>query len=448
MIKPLTQNTNFQPAVLIQKKRDGKPLSSEEINFFVTGVTEGTISDVQVGAFLMAVTLKGMNLDETVALTTAMLKSGDHFSHPAEYRTADKHSTGGLGDKVSLILAPLAAACGLVIPSMAGRSLGHTGGTLDKLESIPGFQVFLDKNKIDSILKQNGCSIFGQTEHVCPADRKLYAFRDVTATIECVPLIVASILSKKLAEGVKTLILDVKVGSGAFMKTKSEARILAKTLLKVSKKLGLQSRVLLTDMSQPLGEMVGNSLEVLESIELLQTGRGPSDLKELTLSLCAHMLHVSKVSRSFEDGRKLALRKLEDGLAWQKFRSMVSLQGGDLSYVDDPKKLDISQEILVFTAPKKSYLTSINGERIGRLLIDLGGGRLVPSDKINSGVGFKFLRKLGASVKAGEPVVEVFLPKKAPESLKTRVIQELQASIVFASLRPKPTKLIEEVILS
>lgn len=446
------EQISFQPAVLIQKKRDGKVLTPDEIKFFVKGVTEATWSDAQIGAWLMAVTIRGMTLDETVALTDAMLRSGERFEYGPQESTADKHSTGGLGDKVTLLLAPLAAACGLKVPSMAGRALGHTGGTLDKLESIPGFKVYLDKKSILQQLKEVGCVVFGQTAEVCPADRKLYATRDVTATVECIPLIVASILSKKLAEGTKTLVMDVKVGSGAFMKTKKQAKELSKNLIKVAKKLGLQCRVLITDMSQPLGETVGNSLEVLESVELLKTGRGAADLKEITIALCAHMLHASRKVKTYEEGRKLALSKLEDGSAWEKFKEMAKRQGAQVSALnaDDVEKTlaPTSSHTFTFRAHKRAYVSGFDGERLGRLLISLGGGRKVPTDILDPRVGFRVLKKTGAKVEAKDPLLEVFLKEPLTDSLKTFIQKELSHCIHLSASRPKPAKLIEEVLLS
>ncbi|HTL13451.1 MAG TPA: thymidine phosphorylase, partial [Bdellovibrionota bacterium] len=305
------------PAEIIRSKRDGKILPDDEIEGFIHGLMDGNVADYQAAAFLMAVYLKGMNLHETAALTRAMLESGERYDFgQLEGTFVDKHSTGGVGDKVSLILAPLAAACGLKVPMMSGRGLGHSGGTLDKLDSIPGYRHDLPRGEFVRVLTQVGCSIIGQTGHVAPADKKLYALRDVTATVECIPLICASILSKKLAEGCQALLLDVKTGSGAFMTTPARSRELSRWLVKVAGKLGLPARAVVTDMSQPLGYAVGNSLEVLECVEIMKGTRilcpdenferCSADLKEVTITLCAHMLELGGKAKNRAEGRKLA----------------------------------------------------------------------------------------------------------------------------------------------
>ncbi|MGZ3689804.1 MAG: thymidine phosphorylase, partial [Bdellovibrionota bacterium] len=334
------------PARIIQKKRDGEELEAAEIAGFVRGITSGEVADYQATAFLMAVFFKGMTLDETVALTRAMLESGERYDLSAiPGKKVDKHSTGGVGDKVSLILAPLAAACGLKVPMMSGRGLGHSGGTLDKLESIPGFDVKLSRERFEHVLKNIGCAMIGQSEKIAPADKKLYALRDVTATVECIPLIVASILSKKLAEGTDALVLDVKVGSGAFMKSRDQARKLAKTLTAVARKSGLICRALLTNMDQPLGYAVGNALEVQESIEILMGAKNPEyasgDLRELTIQLCAEMLEAGKIVKGQAEARKLAGARLADGSAWRIFQDLVAAQGGQVQSIRRPGLLPL-----------------------------------------------------------------------------------------------------------
>ncbi|OFZ69720.1 MAG: thymidine phosphorylase, partial [Bdellovibrionales bacterium RIFOXYD1_FULL_44_7] len=356
------------PALIIQKKRDGKELTRQEIHSFIKGISTGEVADYQATAFLMAVYFQGMSLDETVALTEAMLESGEKYdlSHIPGPKV-DKHSTGGVGDKVSLILAPLAASCGLKVPMMSGRGLGHTGGTLDKLESISGFNVRLSRKEMESVLAEVGCVMIGQSETIVPADKKLYALRDVTGTVECIPLIVASILSKKVAEGTEGLVLDVKVGNGAFMKSKNEAKQLAKTLTQVAKKMGLKCRAVLTNMNQPLGYAVGNSLEVLESIEVLRNERcrdiaviqqsaadiTSCDLKELTVQLCAHMLDIAGVVKNLNEGRKLAHSKILDGSAWKVFQELVKIQGGSVEEVLEPKKLRLAPITTTWKAKKR-----------------------------------------------------------------------------------------------
>ena len=403
------------PSWIIEKKRDGEELSRDEIHQFIKGLRTGAVADYQATAFLMAVYFQGMSLDETVALTEAMLESGDryqlgHIPGPK----VDKHSTGGVGDKVSLILSPLAAACGLVVPMMAGRGLGFSGGTLDKLEAIPGFTVQLSRDQFESTLKKIGCTISGQTDKIAPADKKLYALRDVTGTVDCIPLIVASILSKKLAEGTEGLVMDVKVGSGAFMKTMGKAQKLGQTLIKVAKKMKLPTRVVITSMNQPLGYAVGNAVEVRECIEILKNEKRQDlcsvDLKELTIHLCAHMLCLGKVVRNFTEGRKLALARLQDGSAWEVFQKMVKEQSGNLAQFSmEPHQVQTT----VWKAKKKGYITKMNTETIGRILIELGGGRKQASDSVDFEPGLLFHKKLGCKVQPGDPLVTVYSRKNA-----------------------------------
>jgi pyrimidine-nucleoside phosphorylase len=437
------------PAWIIQKKRDGKALSATEIREFIAGVSNGSVADYQATAFLMAVFFQGMNIDETIALTQAMLESGEryHLSHISGPKS-DKHSTGGVGDKVSLILAPLAAACGLKVPMMSGRGLGHSGGTLDKLESIEGFEVKLSSTQFQKVLSKVGCAMIGQSERMVPADRKLYSLRDVTATVECIPLIVASILSKKIAEGTDSLVLDVKVGNGAFMKTRAEGRKLAKTLVQVAKKMGLPARALLTDMSQPLGYSVGNAIELRESIEILRGERvGPElhsgDLRELTLQLCAHMLELAGVSRNLVAARKLAQTKLQDGSAYQVFTALVEAQGGD------PAKLDsipLAPKKLIFRAKKRGFISSMDTEAIGRLLILLGGGRKKASDPIDHGVGMVFYKKLGSKVAMGEPLGEILMAESVDEAKQNEIETKIQQCIEMSGTRKAGPKLILEQV--
>jgi pyrimidine-nucleoside phosphorylase len=413
----------FNPVWTIQKKRDGEELDPAEIQEFIKGISNGTVADYQASAFLMAVYFNGMKLAETCALTRAMLESGDHYDlSKVPGVKIDKHSTGGVGDKVSLILAPLAAACGLKVPMMSGRGLGHSGGTLDKLESIEGFNVHLTKSQFEDVLRKVGCAMIGQSEKIAPADKKLYALRDVTATVECIPLIVASILSKKLAEGTEGLVLDVKVGSGAFMKNKEDARLLAKTLTQVAKSMGLKCRSILTNMNQPLGYAVGNSLEVAESVQILSPEKipflrnemgslndpGSSDLKELTIQLCSHMLELGGVSKNLAEGRKLAHRKLADGSAWACFKELVKIQGGNVSQIENLEKLPLAPRKVTWKAKKRGYLSKIQTETIGKILVELGGGRKKASDQVDPSVGLIFHRKLGSRVQTGDPLVTVF----------------------------------------
>lgn len=444
----MTANPNFIET--IRKKRDGQALTSQEIRDFVAGVVSGAVAEYQASAFLMAVYLNGMSDDETVAMTRAMLESGERYDlSEIAGPKVDKHSTGGVGDKVSLILAPLAAACGLVVPMMSGRGLGHSGGTLDKLESIPGFSVKLSRERFVEILKGLGCAMIGQSESIAPADRKLYALRDVTGTVECIPLIVSSILSKKLAEGTEALVLDVKYGSGAFMKTQAEARLLASKLCSVAKKMKLSCKSVISSMDQPLGYAVGNSLEVQESVYVLRNERHPAfpelssaDLRELTIHLCAQMLVAGGTVPKFEAARKLATAKLDDGSAWEAFLQLVQEQGGDPHTVQNPKLLPLSSHIVHWTARKRGFVTKIDTRAIGELLIDMGGGRRKTTDTIDPGTGFLFHKKVGAKVTAGEPLVTAFLPQSITPADAQRLEQVFQSAVEIKSSRKPSPKLI------
>ncbi len=444
----------YNPVETIIKKREGKELSREEIQSFIQGVTDGSVADYQSSAFLMATYFKGMTLKETVNLTEAMTRSGKHYDLSGiPGHKSDKHSTGGVGDKVSIILAPLAAACGLKVPMMSGRGLGHTGGTLDKLESIKGFNVKLTEAQFETVLKKVGCAMIGQTEAMVPADRKLYALRDVTGTVECIPLITASILSKKIAEGTQSLVLDVKVGSGAFMKTKEQARKLSKWLLQVAAKSGLKCRVLLTNMDQPLGYAAGNSLEIVESIEILKgerilatNGMSSNDLRELTLQLCAQMLEMGKVVKSVVEGRKLAIQKLEDGSAYKKFLELVEIQSGSVSQIEKPLTLPIAETTLTFKARKKGYISKMDTQAIGNLLVLLGAGRLKAADSVDPSVGFLFHARIGSQVKVGDPLVKVYYSSKtSPETLR-EIEEKFHKAIEIKSARQSQPKLIIETL--
>jgi pyrimidine-nucleoside phosphorylase len=446
----------ISPAWIIQKKRDGEELTPAEIQSFIAGLATGEVADYQATAFLMAVYFKGMTFQETAALTQAMLDSGERYDLTGiQGPKVDKHSTGGVGDKVSLILAPLAAACGLKVPMMAGRGLGHSGGTIDKLEAISGYDVALPYKRYFEIIQEVGCSIIGQSEKIAPADKKLYALRDVTATIECVPLITASILSKKLAAGAQALVMDVKVGNGAFMKSREQARKLSKTLIQVARKMGLPCRALLTNMDQPLGYAVGNALEVAECISVLRNERpvernselSSSDLKELTIQLCAQMLVLGKVTRSLVEARKLAHSRLADGSAWKAFEAMVLAHGGNTAQILDPLRLPQAPIQVVWNARKRGYVSRIDTEALGRILIELGGGRKKASDVIDPAVGMIFHRKLGARVQSGDPLVTVHASQAFSNREKMSELETLfQDSIEITGTRKPIPKLILEVI--
>ncbi len=389
---------------VVKRKRDGRELSREEIAFLVDGFTAGEIPDYQVSAFLMAVCLRGMSAEETVALTETMLRSGailDFSDVPGP--KIDKHSTGGVGDKTSLIIAPLAAAAGAIVPMISGRGLGHSGGTLDKLESIPGFDVRLDEKRFHKVVSEIGFAMVGQTDAIAPADRKLYALRDVTATVESFPLITGSILSKKLAEGIDGLVLDVKVGSGAFMKTREDAETLSRSMLSTAARMGTRAVVLLTDMSQPLGTHVGNALEVEESLAVLR-GEGPSDLKDLCIRLTGHMLVLGGIAASVEDGERKAREELRSGRGLSKFLDMVRAQGGDPRVADGGvlAQARARKEVL---AERDGYIAAIDTEMLGTAAMILGAGREKVEDVIDPGAGLLVDKKLGHEVRRGEPLV-------------------------------------------
>ena len=392
---------------IIRKKRDANSLSREEIDSFVVGATDGSWPDYQISAMLMATVLRGMTDEETAWLTEAMSQSGarlDLRSLPG--LKVDKHSTGGVGDKTSLVLAPLAAACGAIVPMMSGRGLGHTGGTLDKLEAIPGFRVDLSAPEIVEALADVGCVIVGQTRDIAPADRRLYRLRDVTATVESIPLITASIMSKKLAEGIDALVLDVKVGSGAFMKTAAEAEQLATSMVRAGRLAGVRTEALLTRMDAPLGRAVGNALEVIESIETLR-GQGPRDLTELSVLLAARMVLLAGRAATAEDAERLVREAMTSGAGLERFRRMVERQGGDPACVDTPSGLLLAPGRETVRAPRAGYLTGLDAMLVGQAAAALGAGRATAEDRVDHGVGIRVLATLGALLRAGEPVLEL-----------------------------------------
>ena len=392
---------------LIRKKRDSGELSREEIDFLVSGYTRGEIPDYQMAAWLMAVWIRGMNRAELVALTEVMLHSGqvlDHSDIPG--KKVDKHSTGGVGDKTSLILAPIVAAGGLTVPMISGRGLGHTGGTLDKLEAIPGFNVNLSLAQFEHVLRKCGMGLIGQTAEIAPADKKIYALRDVTSTVENIGLISASIMSKKLAEGIDALVLDVKTGSGAFMKKEEDSARLAEVMVETGTRMGKKVVALVTDMDQPLGQMAGHSNEVWESVEVLK-GRGPADLRELSLELSAWMFFLGDRTRSVEEGRSLAERVVATGQALEKLRQGICLQAGDARVVDEPQRLPQARFHAAVTAASTGYITATNCENFGTALAMLGGGRERKEDHIDHGVGLEFHKRIGDRVEKNEKMVTI-----------------------------------------
>ncbi len=391
---------------VIARKRDGHALSRTDIDLFVRGVTEGTIPDYQTSAFLMAVVLRGMTDQETAWLTDAMVRSGERVDlSDLPGVKVGKHSTGGVGDKVSIALAPIVAACGVVVPKMSGRGLGHTGGTLDKLESIPGFRVAVPVPEFKQMLAEVGAAIVGQSPTLVPADKKLYALRDVTATIESIPLISASVMSKKIAEGSPALLLDVKCGHGAFMKSETQARELAGALVDIGTRAGVRTEALITGLSAPLGRAVGNALEIRECIEAL-TGRGSEDLVELLVALGARMLVLS--GRYTDDAAGPAIRHaITSGSALDKLRAMIARQGGDAAVVDDYDRLPGARRRQVVTADRSGCVAAMDAELIGRSSMALGAGRARVEDTIAYGAGVLLARRPGEPVAAGEPLVEL-----------------------------------------
>jgi pyrimidine-nucleoside phosphorylase len=392
---------------LIRLKRDGGTLDRAAIEYFVSGVTDGSLPDYQASAMLMAILLRGMTPEETAALTDAMVRSGVRVTYPEVAGTpVDKHSTGGVGDKASLVLAPLAAACGAAVPMMSGRGLGHTGGTLDKLESIPGFRTGLSLDELKTAVASIGCALIGQTSDIAPADRKLYALRDVTGTVESIPLICASIMSKKIAEGIGGLVLDVKTGSGAFMKTPEASRRLAESLVAIGRANGVRTEALITSMDAPLGRAVGNANEVIESIETLK-GRGPRDLEELSVLLAARMLIVAGVAPDEATARARVEQAMASGAGVEMFARVIENQGGDPRVVEDYSRLPVAPDRVVVKAPASGFVAALEAEPIGRAAVALGAGRNRLDDVVDHGVGIVVLTPPGTPVKAGEPVLEV-----------------------------------------
>ncbi len=397
------------PYEIIRSKRDGQELSPSEIREFIADYVAGNICEYHMAAFLMATYFRGMTTAETVALTEAYVESGEKldFTH-LDMPTSDKHSTGGVGDKVSLVLAPLVAACGVAVPMISGRGLGHTGGTLDKLESIPGMRTHLSPQECEKILRETGFFIAAQTEKMVPADKRIYSLRDVTATVESIPLIVASIMSKKLAEGTKTLLLDVKYGNGAFMKKFDDAIGLAKAMVDVGNMFGVSTMALLTDMNQPLGEYVGNALEVRESVQYLRRELVPIDLHEITMASGAVMLVLAKRASNLENARILLENALNNGDAYERFKKFVASQGGDLRTIEDLSLLPAAPSAKEVIAQSDGFIEAFDTFEIGMLGVELGAGRRKVGEIIDPRVGFRFFKKIGDEVCKGEPVAIVY----------------------------------------
>jgi pyrimidine-nucleoside phosphorylase len=390
------------PQWIIEKKRDGEPLVESEIRDFIQGYTTGLIPDYQMSALAMAIFFNGMSSEETSLLTRAMLESGETVNTSSITRPKiDKHSSGGIGDKVSIVLGPLAAACGLAVPMISGRGLGITGGTLDKLESIPGYRTALSSKEFVDIVGKCGCSITAQTPRIVPADRKLYALRDVTGTVPSIPLIVASIMSKKLAAGLDGLVLDIKCGTGAFMKTHADACSLGSALVEVGRSTGLPTRALVTDMNQPIGRTAGNALEIVESIETLR-GNGPEDLVTLTIALCARMLVLARAKRDLATASDYAARTLKSGKALGVFADMLALHGGERGVIDDPSLLPRARVVKPIMAASTGFVSRVDAEKIGKACLVLGAGRRLTTDTVDHAVGVSDMVKVGEHVTAGQ----------------------------------------------
>lgn len=398
---------------IIHKKREGGELSGEELRFFVQGYTRGEIPDYQASALLMAIFFRGMTRRETGDLTLEMAGSGDRVDLSALPGVkVDKHSTGGVGDKTSLIIGPIAAACGVTIAKMSGRGLGHTGGTVDKLESIPGLRTDIPRQEFFDIVKRTGLSIIGQSGNLCPADKKLYALRDVTATVESLPLIASSIMSKKIAAGADAILLDVKMGSGAFMKTLEASRALAQEMVRIGQQVGRQTVALITDMDMPLGRKIGNALEVQEAVEVL-SGKGDHRLRSLCLELSANMVYLGRQAETMEGARAKAVEAVRSGRALEKLRQMAEAQGGDGSYITNPEKFAISPACVEIAAPQGGYITRLDAEGCGLAAVELGAGRETKESSIDPGAGIILLKNKGDRVEKGQPIARLYAQSEA-----------------------------------
>lgn len=428
---------------LIRKKRQGKALTIEEIDFIIQNFIKGAIPDYQVAAFLMASFINGLNKWETAALTSSMLFSGVVLDLSSiKGIKVDKHSTGGVGDKTSLILAPIVAAAGVKVPMISGRGLGHTGGTLDKLEAIPGFRTNLNITEYKRALKKCGAVMIGQTKEIAPADKMIYALRDVTATVESIPLITASIMSKKLAEGIDGLVLDIKTGTGAFMQKSSDAQKLARSLMDTAISFNKKVIAMITDMNQPLGNYIGNWLEVYESVKVLQ-GENVKDLLEVTLNLSGAMIYLGRKAGSVKEGIEISQALIDNGKAFDKFLEITKLQGGDVSYLKNLNKYPKSKIHVELTANKSGYIESMNNYEIGMASLELGAGRITMADKIDPKAGIIFYPKIGDKISKGQVIAQLYTDKK--EKVE-EVKEKLNNAIKYSAKKVKPVKLIHKVM--
>ena len=428
---------------LIRKKRDAGEHSRDEIDFLISGYTRGEIPDYQMSAWLMATWIRGLSRAEIAALTEAMLHSGEVVSFPElPGKKVDKHSTGGVGDKTSLILAPIVAAGGLHVPMISGRGLGHTGGTLDKLEAIPGFNTALTLADFRRVLKECGMALIGQTAEIAPADKRIYALRDVTSTVENVGLICASIMSKKLAEGIDALVLDVKTGSGAFMQKEEDSIRLAELMVETARRMGKKAVALITDMDQPLGRFAGHSHEVIESVEVLK-GRGAADLRDLSIELAAWMFYLGERTKSVDEGRALAQKLVASGQALERFRKGIVLQGGDARVVDDYSLLPQTKNLVEVKSATGGFVAATNCMEFGVALAMLGGGREKKEDKIDPGVGLEFHKRIGDRVVSGETLVTIYYNSDAKLS---EAQQRISESFSITPQQPISKKLVRRLV--
>ncbi|OAK18293.1 pyrimidine-nucleoside phosphorylase [Bacillus wiedmannii] len=420
---------------IIAKKRDGKELTTEEIKFFINGYTDGSIPDYQVSALAMAIFFKDMTDRERADLTMAMVESGETINLSAiEGIKVDKHSTGGVGDTTTLVLGPLVAALDVPVAKMSGRGLGHTGGTIDKLEAVEGFHVEITKEQFIDIVNRDKVAVIGQTGNLTPADKKIYALRDVTGTVNSIPLIASSIMSKKIAAGADAIVLDVKTGAGAFMKTEEDAKELAHAMVRIGNNVGRQTMAVISDMSQPLGFAIGNALEVKEAIDTLK-GEGPEDLTELVLVLGSQMVVLAKKANTLEEAREMLIEVMKNGKATEKFKEFLSNQGGDSSIVDNPEKMPQAKYVIDVPAKASGVISNIVADEIGIAAMLLGAGRATKEDEIDLAVGLMLRKKVGDAVKEGEPFVTIYANRENVEDVKAKIYENI--SIAETAVAPK-----------
>ncbi|WP_282140659.1 pyrimidine-nucleoside phosphorylase [Cytobacillus oceanisediminis] len=427
---------------LIEKKRDGLELTTEEIQFVIKGYTDGSIPDYQVSALTMAIFFQGMTESERADLTMAMVESGDQIDlSKIEGIKVDKHSTGGVGDTTTLVLGPLVAAVGVPVAKMSGRGLGHTGGTIDKLESVEGFHVEIENDEFIKLVNQNKIAVIGQSGNLTPADKKLYALRDVTATVDSIPLIASSIMSKKIAAGADAIVLDVKTGAGAFMKTLDDSRELAKAMVRIGNNVGRNTMAVISDMSQPLGYAIGNALEVKEAIDTLK-GEGPEDLTELCLTLGSHMVFLAKKANSLKEAREKLENVIKDGSALDTFKVFLSSQGGDASVVDNPQKLPQAKYTFELEAKQDGYVSEIAADEIGTAAMLLGAGRATKESEIDLAVGLMLRKKIGDQVQKGESLVTIYSNFENVEEVRKMLYENIAMSTEKV---PAPVLIHEEI---